>query len=185
MPKPSVISHTRSHLLKELRALNVTAKELATEGHTLSALKATGYSLKELLNAGFTLEECKGAGVDKKLRASGHRLAELKKAVAPAARTRIAVEPRLKRQLFQIPRAPRKGEEVLTLREMRPRMETKETRGACTAPCGIKAPQAWCTRWPCPVGSSFTVCAGCRKPTALRCKPSPSSNLPMAPRRRL
>ena len=67
--------------IKELRALNVTAKELATEGHTLSALKATGYSLKELLNAGFTLEECKGAGVDKKLRASGHRLAELKTAV--------------------------------------------------------------------------------------------------------
>jgi hypothetical protein len=42
------LSHTRTHLLKELRALNVTAKELATEGHSLNALKSTGYTLKEV-----------------------------------------------------------------------------------------------------------------------------------------
>ena len=61
------LSHTRSHLLKELRSLNVTAKELAIEGHSLSALQATGYTLKECLNAGFSLEECKEA-----LRPFGH-----------------------------------------------------------------------------------------------------------------
>ena len=42
------LSHTRTHLLKELRALNVTAKELATEGHSLATLKSTGYTLKEV-----------------------------------------------------------------------------------------------------------------------------------------
>ena len=52
-------SHTRSHLLKELRALNVTAKELVQEGHKLSALKESGYSLKELRNGGFSLEDLK------------------------------------------------------------------------------------------------------------------------------
>ena len=74
------LSHTRSHLLKELRALNVTAKELATEGHSLAAIKATGYTLKEVQNAGFSLEECKAAQVTRQLKASGHSLSELKKA---------------------------------------------------------------------------------------------------------
>ena len=74
------MSHTRSALLKELRALNVSAKELATEGHSLATLKKTGFAVKELLNAGFSLEELKQAQVTKKLKASGHRLADLKKA---------------------------------------------------------------------------------------------------------
>ena len=73
-------SHTRSHLLKELRSLNVTAKELRGEGHSLNALKDAGYSLKELRNAGFSLEELKAANVTKQLRASGYTIAELKKA---------------------------------------------------------------------------------------------------------
>ena len=73
-------SHTRSHLLKELRSLNVTAKELRGEGHSLNALKDAGYSLKELRNAGYSLEELKAANVTKQLRASGFTIAELKKA---------------------------------------------------------------------------------------------------------
>ena len=73
-------SATRSKLIKELRALNVTTKELVAEGYSLAALKAGGYSVKECRAAGFSLEELKEGGVTKRLKESGHMLSELKKA---------------------------------------------------------------------------------------------------------
>lgn len=41
----------RAMLLKELRALGVTAKELAHEDHSLEELKRAGFTVKEILNS--------------------------------------------------------------------------------------------------------------------------------------
>jgi lambda repressor-like predicted transcriptional regulator len=96
-------NHNRSGLLKELRALNVTAREvranqyrtrraskssargrvctqLSSEGHTLAALKQAGYHMKELVNAGFTTEQLKQEGICRGMRSSGFTIAELRKA---------------------------------------------------------------------------------------------------------
>ena len=56
-PGGLALRHNRAGLLKELRALNVTAKELVNEGYSLDTLKIAGYSMKELVGAGFTLDQ--------------------------------------------------------------------------------------------------------------------------------
>lgn len=79
-PSPTSRNCNRSALIKELKALGITAKELAAEGHTVQDLKKAGFSLKEVLAAGHLLAEAKAAGVTKALRGAGIALAELKKA---------------------------------------------------------------------------------------------------------
>ena len=75
----SSTNHNRAGLLKELRALNVTAKELVNEGYSLDTLKIAGYSMKELVGAGFTLDQLFQANVSKGLRASGFHIRDLRK----------------------------------------------------------------------------------------------------------
>ena len=41
----------RASLLKELKALGVTTKELVSEGYTLGELKAAGYTVKDILSS--------------------------------------------------------------------------------------------------------------------------------------
>ena len=77
----SSTNHNRAGLLKELRALNVTAKELVNEGYSLDTLKIAGYSMKELVGAGFTLDQLFQANVSKGLRASGATFAICVRAV--------------------------------------------------------------------------------------------------------
>ena len=81
----------RAGLLRELKALGVTTKELAAEGYHLDELKKAGYTVKELRASGkWGLDELKGGGVTRHLKAAGatikdllgagYSLAELKRA---------------------------------------------------------------------------------------------------------
>ena len=69
----------RAKLLKELKALGVTAKNLHAEGYTLAELKASGFTLKDLLAIGaFSLEQLYKAGVTKQLKGAGLSIEQLR-----------------------------------------------------------------------------------------------------------
>ena len=81
----------RAKLLKELKALGVTAKQLAGEGYSIEELQMAHFTVKEILNTGkFSLPECCEAGVTRNLKEAGvslkglldagYSLATLKKA---------------------------------------------------------------------------------------------------------
>jgi len=68
----------RAALLKELRKLGVTARNLAAEGYELSELDRAGFTFKDLHAIGsHTLEEMCAAGVTRQLKATGISLQQL------------------------------------------------------------------------------------------------------------
>jgi len=68
----------RASLLKELRALGVTAKELTSEGYAIGELKDAHYTFKEIYASGaYSLEDMCKAGVTRQIKTAGIKLKDL------------------------------------------------------------------------------------------------------------